>query len=79
MRLENFLSEEIITEKDWAILEKECQDFLSFMRRHCPGYVLTRFAKYKGFGVYFTRKDRKPLDTPLGVHEIIDDLLFKHA
>ena len=79
MRLIRHLNEQSVDISDELnLIKHDCQPFIRQAKpckgiavRSVPGLMSTNFIKKK------TRKDRKPLSTPLNVHKMLDTLFVK--
>jgi len=83
MRLKQHITEMYLRQEEMddciAKLKKNCKPFF---KKASGGNLLWRGSNKPMEGEYIikvkTRKDRKPKDMNLGVHEIVDDMFLKH-
>jgi hypothetical protein len=81
MKFIHYLNEnETSPEKIVSILREECAPILKWMSKHRYNRFLRRFGHSLGrteFDLIIPRKDRKPSDTPLWVHKLLDQAFNK--
>jgi hypothetical protein len=77
MRFINYINESI----EYSTIERDCKYYLDILRENLPKEKrLIRTESELGDPIIIkktTRKDRKPRDTPLLIHNIVDDILSK--
>jgi hypothetical protein len=78
MRLQKYLNEEEEYFDYIGIIERDCKPFLSFIKVFKPIPFVYRGVKSNKTFIHKTpRSDRKPLDTPLETHKILDELFYE--
>jgi len=79
MRFKQYLTEGSLTQKEILdIIEKDCKPFLTDWRKlKTDDFLLSGRKNKDRFSKKQVRKNREPLNTPLSIHNLMDDWFYK--
>ena len=78
MRLNNYLNE-VSTGKDIEQLKQDCSIFINDLKKQKKSFIEFIYSGRKGSNTIIkkdVRQNRRPLDTPEGIHDMIDNEFF---
>ena len=77
--LQAYLNEEYDVDHVLNVLKRDCKKYIDFIKKYKPTYFVYRGVKKSNddYTTKITRTNRKPLDTPPDIHNILDELFFE--
>lgn len=79
MRFKNYITEsDINIEEIQSIIEKDCKPFIDDWKRlNISKWLMSGRTVSTQFKKFSVRTDRKPKDTPIDIHNMVDDWFYK--